>query len=177
MPVQHGAQRAALINRVPQALLSVLGVKSQGENQHGLETGVQATLDLLGFYQLRDKRIEAVTVAAGSGSGTVSGLTCPTGKVRFCHWASCQITVGAGESARFVIGTANNSATGAGGQFFPLGDWQLADIADPTTVTMVAYTNRPWWMEPGDTVSVRRNQVSGGNISYSFRVLFNEYDI
>lgn len=176
MPVTHGT-RSSLINRVPQALLSVLGVKSQGENPHELGAYMQTTLELRDYYQLRDKRLEAVTVAGGSGSGTVTGLTCPQGKVRLVHQASAQITVGAGESSRFVIGLSNNSATGAGGQFFPLGDWELADIADPTRVTMLTWAKRPFWMEPADTITVRRNQVSAGNISYSFRIVFNEYDV
>lgn len=169
----------ALINRVPQSLLSVLDTKSQGKNPQTLAEFTQPVLELRDYYQLRDKITETVSISTvPAGTGAIAALTCPEGVVRYVHMCSCNVNCGAGESASFAIGVNNSSASGSAGTVsFILSDWETADVANPLTALRVAWIRAPFWMEPGDAIHIRKNQVSPGNMTYSLRICYNEYQI
>ena len=150
---------AGIINRLPNGLLGYLGLKTLGANPRTLGDVVAPTWDLSELYLADGAKHESATGVIGTGTNIAH--TAPNGFVWVVHaWGvqcdsaaleaiGCAYLVFVPPNSTPVVPMTNNSSMGAS-----------ASIA-------LAYATRPIILNPGESLGLQANQVTGAPTLYS----------
>lgn len=164
------------INRVPQGLLGLLDLKTQGDNPAELAGFVQSVIDLRDFYGLQTRATisQASTLTAlGVTAGVFTNLVVPQGECWLVSSLSATLSAPPlGVAATFAMQVGY--VTGDTGRFTGLGNYS-ATIA--TGADCCSNYDGGILLLPGDSPNVYSLTQTGGNVGVRLTIVRSKFNV